>query len=153
MTDCNHCGSEIVGRRTDAKYCSNVCSNRARNKKHYDNNPEKFDAKRKWENSHTEQRILYRVKSRAKKAGIPFNIGISDIVIPDVCPILGIKLVLTNQGKGYHTNSPSLDRINPTLGYIKGNVRVISARANLLKNDATSHEIHLILADLEALGQ
>ena len=153
MINCKHCNSEIVGKRTDAQYCSNVCGNRARNKKHYDANPEVYAAKREWDNSHPEQRILYRIKSKAKKGGTPFDLELSDIVIPDVCPILGMKLVNVNQGRGYHTNSPSLDKINPTLGYVKGNVRVISARANLLKNDATSHELRLVLADLEAFGQ
>ena len=153
MKICKHCNSEIVGKRSDAEYCSNVCGNRARNKKHYDNNPEKFTAQRKWYNSHPEERILTRIKSNAKRKGLPFNLELSDIVIPDVCPILGIVLKTTNQGSGYHTDSPSLDKINPTLGYVKGNVRVISARANLLKNDASSDELRLVLADLVGLGQ
>ena len=151
MTDCKHCNGKIIGKRKDAEYCSNVCGSRARNKKHYDNNPGKFTDQRKWYNSHPEKRILSRIKSKAKKVGLAFNLEVSDIIIPDVCPVLGMKLVTTNQGSGYHTNSPSLDKIDPTLGYIKGNVRVISARANLLKNDATAQELRLVLADLERI--
>jgi hypothetical protein len=37
--------------------------------------------------------------------------------------------------------SPSLDRIKPELGYVPGNIQVISARANVMKNDATPEEL------------
>ena len=153
MTDktCPICDTKLVGLRSDAKYCSVVCGNRARNRAHYKNNPQRYKDKRAEDNSQVEKRIHSRVKSRAKKMGIPFNLEVSDIVIPEACPVLGIKLVTTNQGQGYHTNSPSLDKIDPNKGYTKGNVRVISARANLLKNDATAHELRLVLVDLERI--
>jgi hypothetical protein len=93
------------------------------------------------------------VKERAKRTNTPFNIEPSDIVVPTHCPILGIPLrVRVGQGKGYHDNSPSLDRINPRLGYVKGNVRVISNRANLLKSNASSEELVKVLADLRSIG-
>ena len=95
--------------------------------------------------------ILGRLKHRAAKAGIPFNLEREDIIIPTHCPILGIELKW-NQGKGYHPDSPSVDKINPKLGYVKGNVRVISARANLLKNDATVEELEKVLEDLRGLS-
>ena len=96
---------------------------------------------------------MLRSKSRAKKYGIPFNIDISDIIIPHTCPVLGISLVSVRENgkRGYHPDSPSLDRIKPQLGYVKGNVRIISARANLLKSNASLDEMRLILADLENL--
>jgi hypothetical protein len=58
-----------------------------------------------------------------------------------------------NKGRsGFFPDSPSLDRIDPSKGYVKGNVRVISARANLLKNDATVGELTLVLEDLREIG-
>jgi hypothetical protein len=45
---------------------------------------------------------------------------------------------------GFNTFSPSLDRIDPSRGYIPGNVQVISNRANLLKRDGTLREIVLL---------
>ena len=149
--NCLTCNSELVGLRSDAKYCSVVCGNRARSRRHYKNNPDTYKEKRSRENSCVEKRIYTRVKSRAKKDGTEFNLDLSDIVVPTHCPVLGLELGLVNQGSGYHTNSPSLDRIDPTKGYTKGNVRVISARANLLKSDATAHELRLVLADLERI--
>ena len=99
-----------------------------------------------------ESRMRGRVKYRAKKLGIPYSLKHGDVAIPDVCPVLGIKLVVNRGGrKGYHPDSPSLDRIVPELGYVPGNVRVISARANLLKNDATVSELEAVLTDLRRL--
>ncbi len=71
-----------------------------------------------------------RARKRARKLGIPFDLDVSDIVMPSHCPVLGIPLVV---GQGRSDNSPSLDRIIPAVGYVAGNVRVISDRANRLK--------------------
>ncbi len=99
--------------------------------------------------------MLSRCKYRARQRGIPFDLTKDDIVIPKTCPVLGIELrqllIEDEPQKGYHPNAPSLDRIIPELGYVKGNVRVISARANLLKNDATISELELVLKDLKRL--
>ncbi len=44
-----------------------------------------------------------------------------------------------------HDASPSLDRLEPTRGYVKGNVAVISYRANRIKTDATAEELQRVL--------
>lgn len=91
-------------------------------------------------------RKVYLVKQASRRAtslGVPFGITVDDIEIPDVCPVLGIEIRIDARG-GFNPSSPSLDRVIPELGYVPGNVRVISNRANLLKRDAT-------LAELEAL--
>ena len=139
-----------TSKRLNAKYCSDACGNTGRTRDWRDNHPDAVIAKRVRESSDVPRRMFYRVKSRAKKAGIAFDLEVSDIVIPAVCPVLGIVLT-PHEGKGYHPSSPSLDRIKPRLGYIKGNVRVISNRANLLKNDASAEELRRVLADLEVL--
>jgi len=80
-----------------------------------------------------------------------FTIEQKDIIIPDTCPLLGIPLVF-HRGKGSQQgNSPSLDRIDSTKGYIKGNVWVISNRANTLKNDASLQELKTLVENLEKL--
>lgn len=79
-------------------------------------------------------------KSRAKKENIPFDIEMNDLIIPDYCPLLGIKLEYI-PGKTNNPNTPSLDKIDPTKGYVKGNVRVISYKANTMKNNATREEL------------
>ena len=91
--------------------------------------------------SRTQQRRLYdSAKSRATKKGREFNIELEDIVIPETCPVFGAPLT-----------EPSIDRLDSSKGYVKGNIRVISLRANLLKNDATVEELTLVLADLKRI--
>lgn len=80
-------------------------------------------------------------KARAKKAEVPFGISPTDIVIPSHCPILGIPLFKRTGRQGGGPNSPSLDRIVPSEGYVWGNIVVISNRANRLKSDATIEEM------------
>jgi hypothetical protein len=78
-------------------------------------------------------------KQRAKKRGLEFSLSIEDIVIPVHCPVLGIKI---EQGdRQLHLNAPTLDRIDPSKGYTKENVLVVSWRANRLKSDATLDEM------------
>ena len=87
-------------------------------------------------------------KQRAKKAKVPFNIEICDILIPERCPVLGVELKRGIRHK--RATSPSLDRIIPSLGYVKGNVWVMSSRANLIKNDATVEELELVVKAIKA---
>lgn len=85
--------------------------------------------------------MFLRAKSRAKDRELTFDIDISDITIPEVCPILGIPLFCTVGKSGAYKNSPSLDRIDNSLGYVKGNVWVISQLANAMKCHANSEEL------------
>ena len=59
-----------------------------------------------------------------------------DIIIPDVCPIMGTKFDRADK-----KTAPSIDRIVPSLGYIKGNVQVISTLANQMKWNSTREEL------------
>ena len=85
-------------------------------------------------------------KARAKQRGIPFNITVNDVEWPSYCPALGIELdySLGIKGSGGAFNSPSLDRIIPSKGYIKGNVIVVSNLANRIKTDATIDQIERV---------
>jgi uncharacterized protein (DUF433 family) len=85
--------------------------------------------------------MVQLAKARAKKHGLPFNITEDDIEIPVFCPALGIKLERGEQGKGHFDNSPSLDKIVPEKGYVKGNVVVVSMLANRLKSNATIEQL------------
>lgn len=95
-----------------------------------------------------EKRMFWVAKTRAAKRNIPFTISIDDIIIPDVCPVLGIPLFLGDGRLG--PNSPSLDRVVPVLGYVPGNICVISNRANVIKNDGTAEEHEAIAAWMRA---
>lgn len=90
--------------------------------------------------------LLGLARSRALKKGLPFDLTEEDVLIPNFCPVLGIPLVRGSGLGGHRPGSPSLDRIRPELGYVKGNVIVISHRANSLKRDATIDELQSLAA-------
>ncbi len=85
--------------------------------------------------------------------GLEFDITIDDVVIPEYCPVLGIKLEAT-VGTGRRNlneleSSPSIDRIDNSRGYTKDNIMVISLRANNLKKDATLQEVKALVRYME----
>ena len=91
------------------------------------------------------KRMLSHAKTRQRLYGHELNIDIDDIIIPDTCPLLGIPLYISEGRKSVKANSPSLDRIDPKKGYIKGNVWVISHRANTIKSDASLDDMILLI--------
>lgn len=91
-----------------------------------------------------------RAKDRAKLKNVEFNITWEDIEYVDICPILEIPLnwgETSNEG-GRNIDTPSLDRINPSLGYIKGNVKIISTLANMMKSSANREQINLFCKNI-----
>lgn len=106
-------------------------------------NPEKYREYQKQVYYKNLQRTLYNTaKLRAKRSGKEFLIDKEDIIIPDKCPVFGVYFVW---GEGLCDFSPSLDRIDSSKGYIKGNVAVISSLANRLKSTATIEQLQLII--------
>ena len=87
--------------------------------------------------------MLRTAKNRAERRGHEFSIMESDVVIPAVCPILGMPLVdhIGEFHAGGCADSPPLDRIDNTKGYVKGNVQVISRLANTMKGSATKAQL------------
>lgn len=86
--------------------------------------------------------MLTAAKARAKRSGLPFTITAADITIPTHCPALGIELA-TGRGRT-EPSSPSLDRIHPALGYVPGNVVVVSHVVNRLKGQLTPEQLQKI---------
>jgi hypothetical protein len=82
----------------------------------------------------------------AKKRGVP--LGFSSVgelatyvesITPDVCPVFGTSF--SSRGRGFCVSSPSLDKIDPKLGYVRGNIQVISMLANCMKRDASPQQL------------
>ena len=97
---------------------------------------------KEYRKQYPEKYLLSAVKSRAKKYNIQFNLTEEDIVIPEYCPVFGYKLETHNKS-GPSRTSPSVDRIDPTKGYTKGNIQIISHQANTMKNNASKEELLL----------
>lgn len=85
--------------------------------------------------------LVWSSRARAKERNIPHTITDADVIVPEVCPALGIPL--KNEGS-QADNSPSLDRVIPQLGYVPGNVVVISKLANRIKSNATPDQLRKV---------
>lgn len=108
-----------------------------------------------WKNKEHRRSYIYasmRQKFRAKKAnalrvGKEWDIEFGDLDFPTHCPVLGIELDYFCEIR--KENSPSFDCVDPSLGYTKGNVVIMSWRANRIKNDGTAKEHRLIASFIE----
>jgi|DEB0MinimDraft_12_1074336.scaffolds.fasta_scaffold02147_4 hypothetical protein len=88
---------------------------------------------------------------RANKKNIRFELTAEDIenVWPEdnYCPALRIPLKIKPKRKNdpnylkTTSNSPTLDRIIPELGYIPGNIVVVSMKANMIMSSARPSEV------------
>lgn len=89
-------------------------------------------------------------RDKARECSLPFNLEKSDIVIPSVCPIFGTPFDMISKRR--QPTSPTLDRTVPEKGYVKGNIAVISYKANRLKSNATPDELEMIAKYLRTLA-
>ena len=94
---------------------------------------------------HPEKVLLLSARNRAKKKGTEFTIEEKDIKIPKLCPVFNKPLqkeFRPNGGQlGAYPYAASLDRIDNSKGYIKGNIQVLSMKANSMKSNATPEEL------------
>ena len=97
------------------------------------------------------KKYLDNAKQRAKREKIPFDLTLQDLIeiATDECPIFHTPFIWGSAklGKGKTTaNTPQLDRIQPELGYVRGNIAFLSRKANKMKDDGTMQE-HYDIAD------
>lgn len=154
-------GNSLYGRRSFCRECEHSIQNspeyvarrrantvKKREDPDYVLRSNKTDTDRRHNNSDSLKLCLLRAaKQRAKAKGLDFNISVTDIELPDKCPLLETPL-----GSFYREatdNSYSIDRIDSSKGYIKGNVWIISKRANTLKGNATLEELELLVKNLK----
>ena len=111
----------------------------------YRNTPKGKETKALWNAKNWERRRVKDAKNRARYLKIPFNLTteyIKSITPSDmICPALGIQMKVGGDYKNSMIRAPSLDRLIPELGYVKGNIAVVSTRANIIKRDATPEEL------------
>ena len=136
--------------------------------KYYQENKEKIDAKKKlwaennkeriksvgkeyrertkekskaWRDDNKDRLYFLSLKARAIKKGLEFNLEEADVLSVDVCPVFGVNLVRSLLKPAW--NSSSVDRIDNTKGYVKGNIQIMSYLANSMKRNATNEQLIL----------
>ena len=106
-------------------------------KKYYKENKEKVISRQKLKRDNdTPYRLFRSVTASARKRGLECDITKEDIVVPDLCPILKVPM------EQFTEFAPSVDRIDNSLGYVKGNIQVISRKANSMKYNASWAELN-----------
>lgn len=94
---------------------------------------------KEWNANNKDSLILKRLKERAIQKELDFNLTLDDINVPANCPVFGFALQRNHKIPLF--NSPSVDRIDPTKGYTKDNIQVISQLANAMKQNATPDQL------------
>ncbi len=100
----------------------------------------------RWRVQNAARYLFSFARIRSRNSGVPFLITHDDVSVPSHCPVLGIPLMFRHSGRGQYDESPTLDRIVPSLGYVAGNVAVISGRANRIKNVGSADEHEAVAA-------
>ena len=135
---CTACGGRL--KEGDGNRCGDCATRRA-----------SLELKRRRTPDGWLSRVLHQAQRRAKRDGLPMTLTQADLLpLPTRCPILGIRIDYERKPiRGAHEDAPSLDRTDSETGYVPGNVRVISSRANRIKNDGTLAEHEAIVAYME----
>ncbi len=153
MKQCRKCGlekslanfwrdsSQPDGHKKDCSDCSKAHWKRSITREQRDRYIER---QTRWESLHIKDYLLRQARRRAKEFGVECSIRVRDIPDPPThCPITGLQL-RKNTGSWSH-DSYSLDRRDPSKGYVPGNVAIISFKANNLKSNLTLEQVENLL--------
>ncbi len=139
---CIYCKTKFEVNSNVQLYCDDCIKKRRRHQSH--------DKKRLYK--HPEKNLWHNAKKRAKRKNLPFEIKITDLKLPKLCPVLGIPLYIDppkKKGDGRGGHGYSIDKIDNNKGYTKDNICIISDRANRLKSDGTLEEFKKIVKYIE----
>ena len=87
-----------------------------------------------------QKEICSRARRSAKRRGLEYDLQHGDIVIPETCPYSKIKLSF-NKKDSKEPFYYSIDRIDSSKGYVKGNVQIISFLSNTMKSGASTNQL------------
>ena len=130
-------------------------------RKYWRDYPDKRIFSKGWARTHMEKYLYLTMQRRKRRKGIhaseqyhlkmTYDEFLAEIggKVPTVCPVLGIPMYIANEDRSGHL--PTVDRIDNSRPYERGNVAIISRRANVLKNDGTLEEHRKVLAWMEAM--
>lgn len=110
-----------------------------KNLRDIDNEYVKLIKRLSYKNIDPRKKLFSQARNRARRKNIEFTLKISDIIIPENCPLLECPFIVGERYNYEYTHS--LDRKNPNRGYTKDNVWVITKKANSMKNSASKEEL------------
>jgi hypothetical protein len=101
--------------------------------------------------------MLASAKYRAKHKGLPFNLTsefLEKVCAPGICAYCEVPVVYAipkgRTGTGKLSNSGELDRVDPALGYVKGNVVLACNACNIRKGDLLPDQLRWLADRIDA---
>jgi hypothetical protein len=97
----------------------------------------------KWDAANPTKVAMQSAKKRAKQYGVPFEGAIEQELgeYPTHCPVCHVEMV-SHIGEGrMQSDSPSVDRLVPAIGYVPGNVSWMCQGCNAAKKDGTMEDL------------
>ena len=165
---CTNCNKEHEVRQSDYNrkikagqtkfYCSLKCSGKA----DYKNNPSKLEKNKGnitllkgYESNRLDQYSPFKyhankARSRSKTRGEKTDLDVQYLKEvwdkqDGTCPYTGIKMEISRTSQDEDIKKTpikaSLDRIDPNIGYLKGNVEFVCYCVNVMKNDFTKDQM------------
>lgn len=153
---CEHCGCEFEKTVSEIKrsnengrkhFCSRTCVGK-HSGKWYNPKGNYYNVSKHCGNvrdKYTKFRYHFR---NIKKRDRDVDINMDDMLEiwesqNGICPFTGIKLILNSYNKIVDSVlfAASLDRINSSKGYVKGNIRWVSRGINLMKSNKSDEEV------------
>jgi hypothetical protein len=139
LRTCKVCAEDFESKRYKV-YCFDACRRLEHNRKNRLNYRKNHEQEKQRSNTQSREyyykNTLRALISKAKsRTTVPFDITEDDFANTGFCPVFGTS---------YQIGTPyamSIDRIDSQLGYTKGNVQLMSRRANTMKNNATKEEL------------
>ena len=131
------------------KHCSCVACNNVKRAEYIRNNNEKYKSAvkaghKRWLMNNPIKARYQVIKSNARRRGIPFDLALNDIAFGDKCEVCSIGFAPLVPGKAL-PNSVSIDRIDSSKGYERGNIAFICHRCNGMKRDCTITDLERLL--------
>jgi hypothetical protein len=98
---------------------------------------------RRWALANPRRNNVSSIVSRGARRGFEVDADhLLALPCPEICPVLSTPIAfVAGQGHRATENVASFDRIDSSLGYVKGNVQIVSLKANQMKSNATPEEL------------
>lgn len=128
-------------RETDPDYLKRRSEYNKRNSAYFNKKAKEYNAKNPFHYA------FKRLRLRAKQGNYPFDLDqdFLESIWTGRCAIFNTELCLPYSTTSTDHNKATIDKINPTLGYVRGNIQWVSNKANLIKSFGTREEHQLIV--------